>query len=174
MKHITLFLIAMLFSVTAFAQQTYDNEFTQTRVMKVSGKTINKTGHLTFDGEDHLTMNYSSPEGEYFIIEGDKVKMNMDGKKNELDANKLNMVKLQRATLINCLSGYWEQVAEDNNAESTIKEKDGLCTIFLKVKEKAVIGGYSALELTYRIADGKLVKMMLEEATGTRNTYEIH
>ena len=34
MKHITLIIIAVLFSVTAFAQQTFDNDFTQTKVMK--------------------------------------------------------------------------------------------------------------------------------------------
>lgn len=174
MKHFSLIIIALLISFTTFAQQTYDNEFTQTRVMKVSGKTITKVGHLVFDGIDHLTMNYSDPQGEYFIIEGDKVIMNMDGKKANMDANKLNMIKMKRAMLINCLAGNWEQVAEDNKAETSISEKDGFCTIFLKVKGKAVKSGYSSVELTYRIADGKLLKMVLEEAIGNKNTYEIH
>ena len=38
MKHITLIIIAMLFATTTFAQQIFDVEFTQTKVMKVSGK----------------------------------------------------------------------------------------------------------------------------------------
>ena len=105
MKHITLIIIAVLFSVTAFAQQTFDNDFTQTKVMKVSGKTINKAGHIVFDGKDQLKMTYTEPSGDSFIIDGNKVKINMDGKKADIDADKVKMVGLQRSTLLNCLSG---------------------------------------------------------------------
>ena len=126
MKRITLIIIAVLFSITAFAQQTFNTDFTQTKVMKVSGKTTNKTGHILFDGKDQLKMIYSEPEGDYFIIEGNLVRINMDGKKADLDANKVKMVGLQRATLLNCLSGNWEQAAADNKAETTITEDNGL------------------------------------------------
>ena len=173
MKHITLILFALLFSVSTFAQQTYDTDFTQTKVMKISGKTTNKVGHILFDGNDQLSMTYTEPEGEYFIIDGDKVKINMDGKKAELDAEKVKMVKLQRATLLNCLSGNWEQAAIDNNAETTITEEKGLKTISIKAKGKVPKGGYKSVELTYRLSDGGMVKMVLEEAIGIINTYEI-
>ena len=173
MKHITLTILAVLFSLTAFAQQTFDTDFTQTKVMKLSGKTTNKVGHIVFDGKDQLQMIYSEPQGDYFIIEGDKVKINMDGKKADLDANKVKMVKLQRATLLNCLSGNWEQAAIDNNAETTITESKGLKTISINAKGKVPKGGYKSVELTYRISDGGMVKMVLEEAIGIINTYEI-
>ena len=174
MKHITLILIAMLFSVTAFAQKTFDTDFTQTKVMKVSGKTTDKAGHLIFDGKDQLSMIYTEPQGEYFKIEGNMVKINMDGKKVELDAEKVKMVGLQRSTLLNCLSGNWEQAAADNNAELTVKEEKGVKTVSIVAKGKVPKGGYKAVELTYRLSDNALVKMMLEEAIGIINTYEIH
>ena len=179
MKHLIL-IIAMLFSVTAFAQQTLDNEFTQVKVMKVSGKSTTKQGHIIFDGKDHLSMIYSEPEGEYFIIEGNMVKMNMDGKKSDIDTNSDNegnnklkkMVALQRATLLNCLSGNWEQVAIDHNAETSITEKDGMKTVSLVVNGKPK-GGYKSVELTYRLSDGMMTKMVMEEIVGTINTYEV-
>ena len=173
MKHITLIIIAMLFSISAFAQQIFDTEFTQTKVMKVSGKTTEKVGHITFDGKNQLSMIYSEPEGEYFIIEGDQVKINMDGKKADLDANKVKMVKLQRATLLNCLSGNWEQAAVDNNADSTVIEDKEFRNILIKARGKVPRGGYSSVDLTYRLSDGMMVKMVLEEAIGIVNTYEI-
>ena len=173
MKHITLILIAMLFSVTAFAQKTFDTEFTQTKVMKVSGKTTDKAGHLIFDGKDQLSMIYTEPQGEYFKIEGNMVKINMDGKKVELDAEKVKMVGLQRSTLLNCLSGNWEQAATDNNAELTVKEEKGVKTISIMANGKVPKGGYKSVELTYRVTDNALVKMVLEEAIGIINTYEI-
>jgi hypothetical protein len=173
MKHITLIIIAMLFSVSAFAQQIFDTEFTQTKLLKISGKTTEKAGHLVFDGNDHLTMTYTEPEGEYFIIEGNQVKINMDGKKADLDADKAKMVKLQRSTLLNCLSGNWEQAAEDNNADLTVTEDKVFRNVLIKAKGKVPRGGYSSVELTYRLSDGMMIKMVLEEAIGTINTYEI-
>ena len=166
-------ILAVLFSVSAFAQQTFDTDFTQTKLLKVSGKTTEKTGHLIFDGNDHLSMIYSKPEGEYFIIEGNQVRINLDGKKAELDAEKAKTVKLQRATLLNCLSGNWEQAAEDNNADITITEDKDFRNILIKAKGKVPRGGYSSVELTYRLSDGVMIKMVLEEAVGSINTYEI-
>lgn len=173
MKHITLIIIAMLFATTTFAQQVYDVEFTQTKVMKISGKTTSKAGHINYDGNDHLTMTYSVPEGDYFIIEGNMVKINMDGKKADLDSEKVKMVKLQRATLLNCLSGNWEQAAIDNNADLTVTEDKGERNVLIKAKGKVPKGGYSAVEITYRLSDGMMTHMMLEEAIGIQNFYDI-
>ena len=173
MKHIVLIITAMLCSVAAFAQKTFDTDFTQVKMMKISGKTADKAGHILFDGKDNLSMTYTTPEGDYFIIEGNKVKINMDGKKADLDAEKVKMVKLQRATLLNCLSGNWEQAAADNNADLTIKEEKGHKTISIVAKGKVAKGGYKSVELTYRTSDNELIKMVLEEAIGIINTYEL-
>ena len=174
MKHICLTIIALLLSVATYAQQQFDTDFAQTRVMKVSGKTTEKAGHLTFDGIDHLTMNYTQPKGEYFIIEGNMVKINMDGKKADLDAEKAKMVQLQRATLLNCLSGNWEQAAEDNNADLTVSEENGIKTVSIVARGKVPRGGYNSVVLTYRLSDGMMTKMVLEEAIGIINTYQIN
>ena len=173
MKHITLIIIAMFLSIGAFAQTTFDTDFIQTKVIKVSGKTTNKAGHIVFDGNDHLSMTYTEPEGEYFIIDGNMVKINMDGKKADLDAEKVKMVQLQRATLLNCLSGNLEQAAEDNNADLTMTEKDGIKTVSIVARGKVPRGGYNSVELTYRLSDGVMTKMILEEVVGCINTYEL-
>ena len=173
MKHFTLIIIAMLFSITAFAQQTFDTEFTQTKLMKVSGKTTNKAGHIVYDGNTHLSMTYTQPEGEYFIIDGNMVKINLDGKKAEYDAEKVKMVKLQRATLLNCLSGKWEQAATDNDADLTVTEAKGFKVVSIVARGKVQRGGYASVELTYRISDGMLTKMVLVDGLGIQNTYEL-
>lgn len=172
MKRINLIIIMMLLSFGAFAQKI-DADFSQIREMKVSGKTTSMEGHITFDGVDQLSMVYSNPAGDYFHIEGNIVKMNLLKKKAELDAEKVPMVRLQRSTLLNCLSGNWEQAAADNNAETTVSEENGFRNILIKAKGKVPKGGYSSVELTYRISDGHLTKMVLEEIIGVKNTYEI-
>lgn len=173
MKHITLIIIALFLSIGAIAQTTFDTDFTQVKMMKVSGKTTDKAGHITFDGNDQLSMTYTTPKGDYFIIDGQKVKINLDGKKADLDAEKVKMVQLQRATLLNCLSGNWEQAAEDNNADLTVSESKSTKTISIVAKGKVPKGGYKSVELTYRLSDNVLTKMVLEEAIGIINTYEL-
>ena len=165
-------IVAMLLSIASFAQQ-YDMDFTQNRVVKASGKTTEMAGHLTFDGADQLTMDYTNPEGDYFYIEGNKVKINLLGKKAELNAEKVKMVRLQRSTLLNCLTGNWEQAAIDNNAETTVTEQDGLRNIVITAKGKVPRGGYSSVEVTYRMSDGVVTRMVLEEGVGIVNTYEM-
>ena len=173
MKRFLLIVSIITISISLFSQQKYDTDFIQTKVMKISGKTTEKAGHLIFNGVDQLSMVYTQPENDFFNIEGTKVKMNLDGKKAELDAEKVKMVKLQRSTLLNCLSGNWEQAAVDNNAEISTIEENGMKTITLTAKGKVPRGGYSSVVLTYRIADGTLIKMVLEEAVGAINTYEM-
>lgn len=172
MKRILLIFSVLMISLNLFAQQKYDIDFIQTKVVKVSGKTTEKAGHLVFDGKDHLSMLYSNPEGDYFNIEGNEVKINLDGKKTELNADKVKGVQLQRSTLLNCLSGNWEQAAVDNNAEVRTNEEDGYTTISMEAKGKIPRGGYSSVILKYS-TDGSLVKMVLEEAVGAINTYEL-
>lgn len=174
MKQLNILIATLLLALTAAAQNiTYDDNFTQTREMKASGKTIVKSGHLTFDGAEQLSMEYTDPEGEYFIVEGNTVRININGKKSEVNADKVKSVGLQRTTLLNCLSGNWKEAAKANNAESTVAVNKGSHTVTLTTKGKVPRGGYSSVELTYRTSDSKLLKMVLVESTGIRNTYEI-
>ena len=174
MKKLTTLIATMLLTLGIAAQNiTYDVDFTQTREMKASGKTIVKSGHMVFDGTDLLSMNYTDPDGEYFIVEGTTVKMNIGGKKSEVNAEKVKSVELKRSTLLNCLAGKWQEAAKANNAESTVAVSKGKHTVTLTTKGKVQRGGYSSVELTYRTADSKLMKMVLVESTGIKDTYEI-
>ena len=172
MKRIIVFACALLLSAAAFAQ-TYDLNFTQTRRLKASGKTTVMKGHLTYDGKDHLNMDYSDPAGDFFTIDGNMVKMNLMGVKGEMDAEKVAMVKLQRSTLLNCLSGNWEQAAKDNNADSSVTEKTGFRTVKITAKGAVQRGGYKSVVLTYRIKDGIVTRLVLEEPGGIETTYEM-
>ena len=63
--------------------------------------------------------------------------------------------------------------ATDNNADLTVTEDKGFRNVLIKTKGKVPRGGYSSVELTYRLSDGVMIKMILEEAVGSINTYEI-
>ena len=172
MKRIILIVCALMLSLASFGQK-YDTDFKHTHRMKVSGKTTVMKGHLDYDGKENLNMIYSDPEGDYFIVDGSVIKMNLYGKKAELDAEKVPMIKLQRATLLNCLAGNWEQAAKENNAKATSSDKLGFRTVNI-VSEKVVPrGGYKSVSITYRIKDGLVTRLALEDAVGIEDTYEM-
>ena len=149
--------------------QTIEGDFAQTRCIAASGKTIEKAGHITLVYPDNLDMNYSNPDGEYFILHGNEMSMNMDGKKNKVDTEKNKRTHTFATTLLNCIKGDWEQAAADNDADTVVKEEGGNKIVTLTAKKKAP-RGYARIELTYNKA-GMLNKMILEEFGGVTNTY---
>lgn len=151
----------------------YDTDFVQSHTFKVSGKTKAMKGHIVFDGKDQLAMIYSQPEGEFFIIDGPFVRMDLHGRQAELNSDKIPQVKIQRSTLLNCLTGNWEKAAAENNAKATVTEKGGFRTVSIVAEKVVTRGGYKSVTLTYRISDGLLTKMVLEEIAGIEDTYEL-
>ena len=65
------------------------------------------------------------------------------------------------------------QAATDNNATTEVTEKTGFRTV--KITAGGVIprGGYKSITLTYRTKDGRVTRLVLEEAAGIENTYEM-
>ena len=76
MKRIILIVCTLMLSLASFGQK-YDTDFKHTHRMKVSGKTTVMKGHLDYDGKENLNMIYSDPEGDYFIVDGSVIKMNL-------------------------------------------------------------------------------------------------
>ena len=117
-------------------------------------------------------MNYTKPAGDYFIIDGKTIRINMRGKKSVVDTEKNAAMKTQRNTLMNCITGNWKQAATDNNAESSVSEKGANKVVTLTAK-KAAPRGYSKIVITYRKSDNLPVELVFEEFNGTVTTYKM-
>ena len=170
MKKLLAIVMALL-AFTASAQKA-ECHFTQSRFIKASGKTIESEGNLKLYSNDKLEMNYTKPAGDYFIIDGKTIKMNVRGKKSDVDTEKNAAMKSQRNTLMNCITGNWKQAAADNNAESSVAEKGANKVVTLKAK-KAATRGYAKITITYRKSDNLPVEMVMEEFNGTVTTYKM-
>ena len=166
-----LLLVALVFGVAGFSQ-TIESKFTHTKQIKASGKTTDMAGTMTFVSPDKLTMNYTDPAGDFFIIDGKNVKINMGGKKHNVNAEKVARVRTQTNTLLNCIKGNYEQAAIDNNTDTEIKEEGGNKIVTLTAKKKSP-KGYARIVLTYGKADNMLHHMVLEEFGGVVNTYTL-
>ena len=64
-------------------------------------------------------------------------------------------------------------MAEDNNADASVVEKGGSRTVTLVSRKVGTRGGYKSVILTYRLKDGLVSRMVLEDKAGTENIYEL-
>lgn len=170
MKKLLTIVIAML--AFAASAQKVECHFQHTKFIKASGKTVTSEGNLKLYSNDKLELNYTKPAGDYFIIDGKTMKINMQGRKSVVDTEKNATMRAQRNTLINCISGNWKQAATDNNAETSVTEKGGNKVVTLTAKKTAA-RGYAKIVITYRKSDNLPVEMVLEEFNGTVNTYKM-
>ena len=162
--------IAMLFCGICAGAQNFNGTFDQIKTLKVSKKTIKSAGEITFKAPDQLAMIYSSPEGDYFIIDGTQIRMDLRGVQLDVDTKTNKTVALQRNALIYSCTGEYEKIAKEMDADCTVTAgKNGGKHVELKVR-KASPKGYSGVILDYTKA-GQLVNLVLEEFGGISTEY---
>ncbi len=168
-------ILAILFltAVSMLSAQNVSCDFQQTKFIKASGKTFHSEGKLKLNSSSQtLEMNYTKPAGDYFIIEGKTIKVNIKGKKSVVDTEKNAAMRAQRNTLMNCITGDFKQAAADNNADFTVSEKSSSKVVTLKARKTAA-KGYSKIVITYRKSDNLPTELVLEEFNGTTTTYSM-
>ena len=168
-KLLTLIIAMMTFAASA---QKVECHFTESKFIKASGKTVEAEGNLKLTSADKLEMTYTNPAGDYFNIDGKTISFTMRGKKSVVDTEKNAVMRTQRNTLMNCITGKWQQAATDNNAETSVTEKGANKVVTLTAK-KAAARGYSKIVITYRKSDNLPVELVFEEFNGTVTTYKM-
>jgi outer membrane lipoprotein-sorting protein len=167
-------LLTIVITILAFAAsaQKVECHFTESKFIKASGKTLQAEGNLKISSSDKLEMNFTKPAGDYFNINGKMIDYNMRGKKAVIDTEKNAPMRIQRNTLMNCISGDWKKIATENNADYTVTEKGANKVVTLTAK-KAATRGYSKIVITYRKSDNLPVELVFEEFNGTVTTYKM-
>lgn len=154
-------LLLLLCGITAGAQDL-EGTFTQAKTLKISGHVIKSEGSFTYTAPDQLAMLYTKPDGDYFIIDGPFLRMDLRGVSLDVDTDRNKAVKVQRDAILYSMAGKYEEIAKEMDADFTVTPtKDGGKKVVLKVKKVAVTG-YSGMELDYK-KNGKLARMVLEE-----------
>lgn len=167
MKRIIILFTLLLAGVSALA----GNSFKQTKTIKASGKKIVSEGTYSFKAPDQLVMQYTKPDGDFFIIDGPIIRFDMRGTAAELDTSNNPLARAQRNTLLNSLTGNYKDIATDMDASIAEEVKAGVKTVTITANKKAA-KGYSKLVLTYK--GGTLKNMILEEFNGISTEYVLN
>lgn len=140
-------------------------------VRKAAGKQEQSLkGVLTFDPNGTLSMEYSSPEGEYFIIAGNSMSMKRGGVANQFDLTKNRPMKSLADMLVSSFNGTLKSLAAANSCTVNAEKTKDAIVATLKATKKGV-KGYSQIVLKYDPKTLKLFNMIAEEFDGSVTTY---
>lgn len=176
---------ALLFCIAASAQTastvekieklnsgltTVEGQFTMTKTLAANGKKSTGEGKIYFESPDKMALIYSTPASDHLVINGNKLYLAKGDKKNIFDTTKNATMRSLSKTLINCTVGKIQSIADDNDAEVSVKEGATTYDILIKARKKAA-RGYSEIALSYRKSDGLLCTMSLTEFNGNKTDY---
>lgn len=164
-----LVLMLLLAGFTAGAQN-FEGTFTQTKTLKVSKKTFKSEGTISYTAPDQLAMLYTKPDGDFFIIDGPIVRMDLNHIAAEVNTDNNKAARAQRNAILYGVQGKYEQIAKEMDADCTVTAaKGGGKHVVIKVR-KTLPKGYSGMELDYNKA-GRITRMVLEEFGGISTEY---
>lgn len=142
-----------------------------TEVRKPAGKPEQSLkGVLTYDPKGTLSMEYSSPEGDYFIIASNSMSMKRDGVANQFDLSKNRPMKSLADMLFSSFNGTLRALAASSASKLKAEKQKDIIVATMEATKKAV-KGYSKLVLEYDSKTLKLIRMSLEEFDGSVTSY---
>ena len=168
MKKLLILFAFLAFGLTASAQEL-SATFVQKKTIKATHKVIPGEGTVTFSAPDQLRMTYAVPEGEYLIIDGNKLESCVKGKAITFDTAKNPRMRKMRNTLLNCITGDYEKAAEENDATLIVEQKGDVKTVSMMAR-KPQPTGYARITLDYN-KKGLPVRMVLDEFAGIETEY---
>ena len=145
------------------------SHFDQSRFIKASGKTINMEGAMYFVPPEKLRMQYSSPATDLTVINGKMMYIRRDVG-NAFDCSKTPAMGVLRNSLLYSIRGMMRDVAKENDGALTVTEEAKNYIVTVSARKKAA-RGYSRISVTYRKSDCLPVVLVMEEFSGTVNTY---
>ena len=168
MKKLLILFAFLAFGLTASAQEL-SATFVQKKTIKATHKVIPGEGTVTFSAPDQLRMTYAVPEGEYLIIDGNKLESCVKGKAITFDTAKNPRMRKMRNTLLNCITGDYKKAAEENDAALVVEQKGDVKTVSMMAR-KPQPTGYARITLDYN-KKGLPVRMVLDEFAGIETEY---
>ena len=135
MKKLLTAAVLLLAFVTAGAQ-SFEGIFKQTKTLKVTGKTFQSEGNITFTAPDQLAMLYTKPDGDYFIIDGPFLRMDLRGITLDVNTDNNKTVRSQRNAILYSITGEYEKIAQEMDAECTVSAgKNGGKHVVIKARK---------------------------------------
>lgn len=95
----------------AVSAKSIESDFTQIKHLDLFNENITSKGKFYYKQNDKISLDYSSPTKYLIVINGDKLKIVSDGKKNIVSLKSNKIMAEMRGMLTACMSGNISQIS---------------------------------------------------------------
>ena len=140
-------------------------------------KTMPNGRQFTFEGNfyhsspDKLAIIYTSPAGDYLVINTEEVaQKKKSGKSFKLSIKKNETMQMLSSTLLCCVSGKLLKLAQTTNAAVKTSEANGMITVVLTAEVKGD-KGFKKIELDFDKATMRIRSMAMTDKNNVVTKY---
>lgn len=148
-----------------------EGAFKQTRTNAAKVK-VTMSGKLYYKNTRQLSMLYSQPATDKFIISNGVMYMKTGSKTTQYTLSKSPAMNKLADYLLKAFAGQVSEIAKANNADCSVSD-DGKNYVVKLSAKKTAAQGFAKITLKYRKSDCALVYMENEEFNHLVNTYEL-
>jgi len=99
-----------------------ESRFTQTKHIRLLSEKIVSTGNFSYQKPNKVCLDYLNPVKYRIVVNGNKIKIDADGKTNIFDAGSNRLMEQMSVLLSACMTGNLDRLSSDY--ELTFKEND--------------------------------------------------
>jgi outer membrane lipoprotein-sorting protein len=154
---------------TASAQLTgIESNFSQTKYIGLLSEKIVSSGKFYYKKPDKICMDYSAPVKYLMVINGNKIKINSDGKSNVYDLSSNKMMSQTNVLLSACITGNLEKLSSDYD----LSFKENKTLYWVRILPQGSIKSYmQSIDMYLDKTDFSVHQLKIAEASGDYTEY---
>ena len=148
--------------------KSIESRFTQAKYFRLLSEKIISTGAFSYQKPDKVCLDYQNPVKYRIIINGNKIRMDADGKTNTIDAGSNRVMEQMSALISACMTGNLERLSSDY--ELTFKENDALFWIAV-VPQGSAKAYMKCIDIFLDKKDFSVRQLKITESSGDYTEY---
>ncbi|WP_071147626.1 LolA family protein [Bacteroides ihuae] len=152
--------------------QSIESDFSQTKYLDVLDEKVKSKGKFYYKKSNKIRMEYTSPINYLIVINGGKLKVVSDGKKNIMNVNSNKMMSEVQNMLTACTVGDLSKMSANYRLEYFEDAKSYLVKI--KPISKTIQAYIASIQIYLDKKDMSVYKMILSETATNYTEYEFY
>lgn len=153
---------------TASSVKSIESDFTQIKHLDIFDDNITSKGKFYYKHNDKICLEYTTPAKYLIVINGEKLKIVSDGKKNVMSLNSNKVMKEMRGMLTACMSG---NITEVSGYQMDFFENAQQYLVKIKPTNKSVQEYISGFDIYFDKKDLSVTKLRISEAGNNYTDY---
>ncbi len=145
-------------------QESIECDFTQYRHLEIMDETLVSSGKFYFKREDMICLDYVNPAPYRIVLNGQKVKILSDGKKNVYDMSSNQQATAMKSMLASCLFGDF--TGSESNYRMSVFEDESHYRVEIEPQNKRMKKYIRKIEAVFDKKNLSVDQLILREPSG--------